>query len=79
MASLDALVDHLRGIERLREDVASLVGDNQRLRADNVRLPEEALKNPALDRATIESLTYQLTGHRSPRTAGSLRYQASPR
>ncbi|MCC7111213.1 MAG: GAF domain-containing protein [Deltaproteobacteria bacterium] len=38
MASLDALVDHLRGIERLREDVASLVVDNQRLRADNVRL-----------------------------------------
>lgn len=38
MASLDALVDHLRGVERLREDVASLVVDNQRLRADNVRL-----------------------------------------
>jgi hypothetical protein len=33
-------------------------------RADNVRLLEEALKSPHLDRPTIESLTYQLTGHR---------------
>ena len=37
-------------------------------RAANVRLLEEALKNPALDRATIESLTFQLTGHRPHRT-----------
>jgi len=40
-------------------------------RADNVRLLEEALKNPALDRATIESLTFQLTGHRAARGGGS--------
>jgi hypothetical protein len=36
-------------------------------RADHVRLLEEALKNPHIDRATLESLTYQLTGHRAPR------------
>lgn len=46
-------------------------------RADNVRLLEEALKNPALDRATIESLTFQLTGARPPhRTPGPSRWLA---
>ena len=45
-------------------------------RSDNLRLLEEALKNPALDRATIESLTYQLTGHRSPRAGGTSRVMA---
>lgn len=45
-------------------------------RADNVRLLEEALKNPAIDRPTIESLTYQLTGHRAPRHAGTSRWLA---
>lgn len=33
-------------------------------RAENVRLLEEALRSPTIDRATLESLTYQLTGHR---------------
>ena len=36
-------------------------------RTERVKLLEEALKNPAIDRATIESLTYQLTGARNPR------------
>ena len=45
-------------------------------RADNVRLLEEALKNPALDRATIESLTFQLTGARPHRIAGPSRWLA---
>lgn len=46
-------------------------------RRDNVRLLEEALKNPALDRATIESLAYQLTGARPPRgPAGPSRFLA---
>lgn len=40
-------------------------------RADNVRLLEEALKNPALDRATIEALTHQLTGRRPLRGGGT--------
>ena len=46
-------------------------------RADNVRLLEEALSNPALDRATIEALTYQLTGHRPPRAGGPSRLMAT--
>lgn len=45
-------------------------------RKDNVRLLEEALKNPALDRATIESLAYQLTGARAPRHQGPSRMLA---
>jgi len=36
-------------------------------RAERVKLLEEALKNPSIDRGTIESLTYQLTGQRTPR------------
>jgi hypothetical protein len=39
-------------------------------RAENLRLLEEALRNPALDRATIESLTHQLTGRRPLRSPG---------
>ncbi|MBL8753194.1 MAG: hypothetical protein JNK15_07825 [Planctomycetes bacterium] len=39
-------------------------------RADHVRLLEEALKNPNIDRPTLESLTYQLTGNRAPRNGG---------
>src|SRR5262245_16129233 len=45
-------------------------------RGQNVRLLEEALKNPALDRATIESLTYQLTGSRPPRSSHPSRFMA---
>jgi hypothetical protein len=45
-------------------------------RSQNVRLLEEALKNPALDRATIESLTYQLTGSRPPRSSQPSRFMA---
>jgi hypothetical protein len=45
-------------------------------RSQNVHLLEEALKNPALDRATIESLTYQLTGSRPPRSNHPSRFMA---
>lgn len=45
-------------------------------RTQNVRLLEEALKNPAMDRGTIESLTYQLTGHRPPRSNHPSRFMA---
>lgn len=45
-------------------------------RSENVRLLEEALKNPALDRATIESLSFQLTGARPPRSSGPTRAMA---
>jgi hypothetical protein len=47
-----------------------------RARADNVRLLEEALKSPTVDRATLESLTYQLTGHRPPHKPGTSRFMA---
>jgi hypothetical protein len=43
-------------------------------RREHVRLLEEALKNPALDRGTVESLTYQLTGHRPLRHPGPSRF-----
>jgi predicted permease len=42
-----------------------------RARAENLRLLEEALRNPALDRATIEALTHQLTGRRPQRSPGA--------
>lgn len=40
-------------------------------RAENLRLLEEALRNPALDRAMIESLTHQLTGRKPLRSQGA--------
>ena len=46
-------------------------------RTERVKLLEEALKNPAIDRNMIESLTYQLTGARSQRAnAGAHRLMA---
>lgn len=45
-------------------------------RTEKVKLLEEALKNPAIDRATLESLTYQLTGQRSPGSNGTNRLMA---
>ena len=53
-----------------------LLDHRARNRSDNVRLLEEALRNPNLDRATIESLTYQLTGARPPRVPGPSRGMA---
>ncbi len=44
MASLDSLVEHLRGVEKLRENVAALVVESQRLRADNVRLSKALVR-----------------------------------
>ena len=43
-----------------------MLDQRSKARSENVRLLEEALKNQALDRATIESLAYQLTGNRPP-------------
>lgn len=37
-------------------------------RRDNLRVLEEALKNPAIDRAMLENLTYQLTGRQGVRS-----------
>lgn len=44
MASLDSLVDNLRSVENLREQVAALVVDSRRLRADNVRLAKALVR-----------------------------------
>jgi hypothetical protein len=44
MASLDSLVDRLRAVETLREQVAALIVDSRRLRADNVRLSKALVK-----------------------------------
>lgn len=41
-------------------------------RADNVRLLEEALKSPHIDRSMLESLTFQLTGNRARPGAGKV-------
>ncbi len=53
-----------------------LLEQRARNRADNLHMLEEALRNPALDRATIESLTFQLTGNRPPRVPGPSRSMA---
>lgn len=45
-------------------------------RQDRVRLLERALANPSLDRATIETLTFQLNGVRPARQQGSGRFLA---
>jgi hypothetical protein len=45
-------------------------------RKDQVRLLEEALKNPAVDRTLLETLAFQLTGNK-PRQAGANRLMAS--
>ena len=38
-------------------------------RRDNLRLLEEALRNPSLDRASLENLSWQLTGKRPMRAS----------
>ena len=42
-------------------------------RSDNVRLLEEALKSPQVDRQILENLTWQLTGKRGIRERGPSR------
>ena len=42
----------------------TLIENRRKCIADQARLLEEALKNPAEDRTTMENLTYQLTGRR---------------
>jgi len=46
-------------------------------RSDNVRLLEEALKSPHVDRQTLENLTWQLTGKRAIRDRGPSRFLAT--
>ena len=42
----------------------SVVTGRQKRMTEQARLLEEALKNPNVDRATVEALAYQLTGRR---------------
>lgn len=44
-----------------------LLNHRQKRQAENARLLERALENPTVDRATLETLAYQVTGRRSPR------------
>jgi hypothetical protein len=57
--------------------VKMVVDHRAERKRESVRLLEEALKNPSLDRAAIESLSYQLTGHRPLRTPGPNRLLAT--
>ncbi len=50
--------------------IKSWMDQRSKARSENVRLLEEALKNPSIDRATVESLAYQLTGARTPKPHG---------
>lgn len=45
-------------------------------RSQNVKLLEEALKSPQVDRPTLEALTYQLTGKRNARPPGTHGFMA---
>ncbi|MCA8974209.1 MAG: hypothetical protein KDC98_05775 [Planctomycetes bacterium] len=48
--------------------VMSVATQRQKRLAAHTRMLEEALKNPAIDRATLENLTFQLTGRRPLRS-----------
>ena len=45
-----------------------MMSQRNKRQADNVKLLEKALENPAVDRATLESLTYQMTGRQAKRS-----------
>ena len=48
----------------------SAMESRQKDRAEKLRVLEEAIKTPGIDRATINSLAHQLTGKKPPRTPG---------
>ncbi|MCA8948304.1 MAG: hypothetical protein KDE27_02305 [Planctomycetes bacterium] len=49
--------------------VLAVIESRRKRHSENTRLLEQALKNPALDRATLETLTFQLTGQKPLRNA----------
>lgn len=51
--------------------IKSAMDGRAKARSERTKLLEEALKSPNVDRATIESLAYQLTGARRPRELGN--------
>jgi hypothetical protein len=50
--------------------IKHVLDQRAQVRMERVRLLEEALKNPAIDRQMLDSLTFQLTGAR-PQRGGS--------
>ena len=46
-----------------------VLDQKEKARSENLRVLEEALRNPAIDRTTLENLTWQLTGARPARAA----------
>lgn len=57
--------------------IKTVIDGHQKARSDRVKLLEEALKNPAIDRQTVESLAYQLTGARPARSVGTPKFAAA--
>lgn len=53
-----------------------ILDQRSQARSENVRLLEEALKSPQVDRPTLEALTFQLTGKRAARREGSSGFMA---
>lgn len=51
--------------------VMGILGQRAKARQERVRLLEEALKNPQIDRGTLEVLSQQLTGGRAQRPGAS--------
>lgn len=51
--------------------IKSWMDGRAKAQSDKVQLLEEALKNPAIDRATIEKLAFQLTGAKPPNKGAS--------
>lgn len=45
----------------------NLIEQRSKVRQERIRLLEKALENPAMDRPTLESLAFQLTGAPPPR------------
>jgi hypothetical protein len=54
-----------------------LLDQRAQARKDSVRLLEEALKSPTVDRATLENLTFQVTGKRPMHNAEPSRFLAA--
>ena len=53
-----------------------ILDQRAKTRSQNVKLLEEALKSPQVDRPTLETLTYQLTGKRGVRQEGTSGFMA---
>ncbi|MBL8733550.1 MAG: hypothetical protein JNN13_14355 [Planctomycetes bacterium] len=57
--------------------IKTVIDGQLKARSDRVKLLEEALKNPNIDRQTVESLAFQLTGARPARAPGTPKFAAA--